>query len=196
MFYLFNANERLMSDGLVLKFSLRDMGMGRTIQEVADRLENPQKMLSEIGLVMLSSIKRNFQEGGRPVPWKPSARAIAQHGQTLVDTRRLEKSINMRVYENRVWVGTNLIYAAIHHFGGTIDKTVQVKGYTRIYKKSDMKIKSNGKWYYPISHVASHSRHINTTIPERPYMMLQDEDWETIKRIGYDYLIPVQGMPV
>ena len=57
-----------MSDGLVLKFSLRDMGMGRTIQEVADRIERPQRMLSEIRLVMLSSIKRNFQEGGRPVP--------------------------------------------------------------------------------------------------------------------------------
>ena len=185
-----------MSDGLVLKFSLRDMGMGRTIQEVADRIEQPQRMLSEIGLVMLSSIKRNFQEGGRPVPWKPSERAIEQHGQTLVDTRRLEKSISMKVYNNRVWVGTNLIYAAIHHFGGTIDKTVQVKGYTRIYKESDMKMKKDGKWYYPISHVKSHSRHMNTTIPERPYMLLQDEDWKTIKQIGYDYLIPVQGMPV
>ena len=181
--------------GLALKLSLKDMGAGQAVKQLAENISRPRKMLQEMGMVMLSSIQQNFIAQGRPVPWEPSKRAIAQHGQTLRDTGRLMNSITMKVDSNYVRVGTNVIYAAIHHFGGTIDKTVQVKGYTRIYKKSDMKMKSGGKWFYPISQVKGHSRHMNTTITARPYMMLQPEDWETIKKIGYDYLIPVQGAP-
>ncbi len=181
--------------GLVLKLSLKDIGAGQVVKQLAENISRPQRFLQEVGMVMFSSIQQNFIAQGRPVPWEPSKRALDWHGKTLRKSGRLMNSITMKVYENSVKVGTNVIYAAIHHFGGTIDKTVQVKGYKRIYKKSDMKAKSGGKWFYPISEVKSHSREMNTTIPARPYMMLQPEDWETIKKIGYDYLIPIQGAP-
>ena len=181
--------------GILFKLSLKDMGAGQTVKQLAENISKPQRILQEIGLVMLSSVQQNFIAQGRPVSWKPSQRAIIQHGQTLRDTGRLMNSITMKVYENHVRVGTNVIYAVIQHFGGEIKKGVQVKGYTRILKKSDMKMKKGGKWFYPISDVKSHSRKMNTTIPARPYMLLQDEDWELIKEIGYKYLIPIQGAP-
>lgn len=180
--------------GLALKLSLKDMGAGQAVKQLAENISRPQRMLQEIGMVMLSSIQQNFVEQGRPVPWIPSKRAIAQHGQTLRDTGRLMNSITMKVDSNSVRVGTNVIYAAAQHFGHHYDKAVSVKGYTRYYKKSDMKMKKGGKWFYPISQVASHGRTMGHTLPARPYMILQSEDWETIKQIGYNYLIPVIGV--
>ena len=41
-------------------------------------------------------------------------------GGTLTDTGRLRASISRSVSGPEVAVGTNLVYAAIHHFGGTI----------------------------------------------------------------------------
>ncbi len=179
--------------GLVLKLSLKDMGAGLAVKQLAENISRPQRMLQEMGMVMLSSVQQNFISQGRPVPWVVSKRAIAQHGQTLRDTGRLMNSITMKVDNNSVRVGTNVVYAAAQHFGHHYDKEVTVKGYIRYYKHNKASLSNRKPTYSTV--VKSHNRKMDHTLPARPYMMLQPEDWETIKKIGYDYLIPVQGAP-
>jgi phage virion morphogenesis protein len=102
-------------------------------------------LYSEIGGIVEESVDRNFREGGRFAPgdepgewvggsqrWLPSQRAQGSTskerrrktkgsgaaGQTLLDTGRLAASLTYQVSPNGVTFGTNVIYGAIHHFGG------------------------------------------------------------------------------
>jgi len=179
--------------GLALKLSLKDMGAGQAVKQLAENISRPQKMLQEMGMVMLSSIQQNFIAQGRPVLWEQSKRAKDWHGKTLRKSGRLMNSITMKVYENYVIVGTNVVYAAAQHFGHHYDKEVTVKGYVRYYKHNKASLSNRKPTYSTV--VKSHNRKMDHTLTARPYMMLQPEDWETIKKIGYDYLIPVQGAP-
>jgi phage virion morphogenesis protein len=52
--------------------------------------------------------------------WRPSARALEDGGLTLTDTGQLRQSITAASDATSAIAGTNLIYAAIHQFGGTI----------------------------------------------------------------------------
>lgn len=52
--------------------------------------------------------------------WVPSARAVAEGGQTLTDTGHLKGSLTAAHDARSAILGTNLIYAAIHQFGGRI----------------------------------------------------------------------------
>lgn len=176
--------------GLIMKLSLKDMGAGKAVKQLAERIERPQEFLREAGIYLLSSVQRNFQAQGRPVLWERSKRAIAQHGQTLRDTGRLMNSVTMKVFNNILRIGTNVIYAAIQHFGGTIDKEVSVKSHVRYYKHSKASIRNRKVTYSTV--VKAHSIQMNTTIPARPYMMAQAEDWPVIVKIGQDYFIPVR----
>lgn len=76
----------------------------------------------EIGEYLVSDTQRRFDEGIGPkgARWKPSARAKADAGQTLVDSKRLQSSIGYEARSDRVDVGTNVKYARIHQLGGTI----------------------------------------------------------------------------
>ncbi len=176
--------------GMIMKLSLEDMGAGQAVKQLAERIERPQEFLREAGVYLLSSIQQNFQAQGRPIPWERSQRAIKQHGQTLRDTGRLMNSITMKVFNNVLTVGTNVVYAAIQHFGGTIDKEVSVKAHARYYKHAKASIKTRSVTYSTT--VQSHSRKMNTTITARPYMMVQEGDWPIIIKIGQDYMIPVR----
>jgi phage gpG-like protein len=52
--------------------------------------------------------------------WKPSRRAVAQSGQTLTDTARLRRSFSYALQADGFTLGTNVKYAGIHQYGGTI----------------------------------------------------------------------------
>ena len=98
-----------------------------------------------VGEIVRSSVIRNFMQGGRPDKWTPTkglssyiTRRAGSAGRkrktytlksskgsahpagkkTLIDTGRLKNSITSRAYSNKAVVGTNVIYAAIHQFGG------------------------------------------------------------------------------
>ncbi|MFN7000266.1 phage virion morphogenesis protein [Thermaurantiacus tibetensis] len=78
--------------------------------------------MEAIAGVMEEAVRDRFADGQAPsgAPWLPSRRAREEGGRTLVDTRRLLESITQRATATSAEVGTNIIYAAIHQFGGTI----------------------------------------------------------------------------
>lgn len=95
------------------------------VRRVLGRLSQPlgRAVWAQIGQTLVASTLDRFERGRGPddVPWKPSRRAAAQGGQTLVDTSRLRDSITFRASGDGVEVGTNAVYAAIHQFGSASD---------------------------------------------------------------------------
>jgi phage gpG-like protein len=90
---------------------------------------------------------------------------------TLTDTARLRRSFAVEVSDDKVAVGTSVVYAGTHQFGakkGSFGiKAVAVKAHRRI----------NG------SDVRAHTRRVSLPwgdIPARPFLMLQDEDKSAI----------------
>lgn len=86
-----------------------------------------EKFTRAVRQVVRAEIVRNFMEGGRygtgkygggPQKWKPSKRAILQHGKTLIDTGNLMQSIYGRVDDDNIVVYVeNVPYAEKHQEG-------------------------------------------------------------------------------
>ncbi len=104
-----------------VRFDLKEMkDLSRKLKKAAHL--DMTGILRAIGVLLVSSTTERFSQGLNPegMPWIPSRRASEAGGKTLVNTSRLEKSVNFFVNESEVEVGTNLEYAAIHQHGGTI----------------------------------------------------------------------------
>lgn len=81
-----------------------------------------QPAMENMGRALKTGTQMRFRtttgpDGGQ---WEKSFRARHEGGQTLSLTRRLRNSITYQATGSSVAVGTNVIYAAIHQFGGTI----------------------------------------------------------------------------
>lgn len=77
-------------------------------------------VMDEIGDIVVAATLGRFERGQAPdgSAWKPSQRALTEGGKTLVKDEFLRNSIVSRSGPNQVEVGTNIIYARIHQFGG------------------------------------------------------------------------------
>lgn len=121
---------------------------------------NLTPLYEEIGQILLTSVARNFREGGRyslgedgewvggTQSWITSGRAERDSGQTLSDTGILASSITADVSASGVTIGTNLVYAAIHQFGGKAGRKVDGEN--------------------------------TVALPARPYLVVQEEDIDSI----------------
>jgi phage gpG-like protein len=156
----------------------------------------------EQGAVLSYSIQQNFRAGGRPTKWPKIGR---KGGAILQDTGRLRNSINVRAVrlgagKNEIVAETNLKYAAIHQYGGTItaknagalaipltkearDKRPKEFG-KRLFKKKS----KDGKTWFLAEAVGE--RIVNhyvlkkmVTIPPRPFILVQTEDLQTFTQI-------------
>lgn len=76
-------------------------------------------MLKGIGELGVRSVQRGIRNQTSPdgTSYAPVNR-FGQGGQRLQDTNRLLRSISYEVGNGRVSIGTNVIYAAMQHFGG------------------------------------------------------------------------------
>lgn len=127
---------------------------GDKIRGWEKRLDNPDKALKQIGALMVAESEYAFREQGMHDKRWPERAEVNVFGiiadltlegrntppkrrfdsrPALKDTGRLARSIAFRVVStNAVEVGTNLEYAAVHNFGGTVEskpitETVQKK---------------------------------------------------------------------
>jgi phage gpG-like protein len=152
-----------------------DQKVVQVIQGLANRLRNMKPALRIVGQILRTSVVRNFEEGGRPSRWKESKRASAEGGLTLSDTGRLRNSIHAKVFSNQVQVGTNVVYAAIQHFGGsTAPHTIFAKPGSALF-------------WPGAKHPVKKVNHPGSKIPARPFMMIQTEDWDEVKSALNDY---------
>jgi phage virion morphogenesis protein len=141
----------------------------KTLGNMLSRLGDKRPALRIVGEILRTSFSKNFEEGGRPAQWKPSRRAVREGGQTLVKTGRLVNSIFSETDASRAVVGTNVKYAAIQQLGAKIGARVilPVKGKALFWPGARHPVK---KVNWP-----------GATIPARPFLVIQDEDWAEIR---------------
>lgn len=108
--------------GVALHINLRDLERLQDRFERLGRLDGRELrlLLDELGELGVSQTRQRFRDQTGPdgTAWKPSRRLIEDGGQILVDQSILRNSIGYQAGGGRVEIGTNLIYGAIHQFGG------------------------------------------------------------------------------
>ncbi|MBE2895463.1 phage virion morphogenesis protein [Pasteurellaceae bacterium HPA106] len=131
----------------------------KALEELAKKTHYNAPLMRKLAGTMQKAVDKNFIAGGRPKWLGVKSRP---NGQPLIDTGNLRNSIQASWDNNEAIVGTNVPYAAIHHFGG---KTAphQIKP---VFKKA---LAFGGGVYSAVNHPGS-------TIPARPFMTLTPRD--------------------
>ncbi len=101
--------------GFKTNLNMLEAAIGRIETAVSEQGE----LLAAIGETLVTGTHERFEEQVGPdgEAWPASPRGKSP---LLVDTARLKNSINHQEDEQNVYVGTNVIYAAIHQYGGEI----------------------------------------------------------------------------
>lgn len=163
-----------------IKVEIKDGGVKQKLAEIAAKGGNLTPIMRVIGEIVRTSVERNFAAGGRPT-WAESQRVKREGGQTLSRSGILRRSFTLPgavvVGNNRVSVGTNVKYAAIHQFGGkTAPHTIVPR-------------KAKALFWPGAKHPVKSIKHPGSVIPARPFMMVQDEDWTEIKQSVMNYYL-------
>lgn len=96
-------------------------GVVRTVTNLAI-LNRERELLEGVGFRAVRGAQRGIREQRSPdgTPY-PATKRYGRNAKRLQDTKRLLSSINFEITgPSRVTFGTNVIYAAIQHYGGTI----------------------------------------------------------------------------
>lgn len=115
--------------GAQITLRVNDEAARRLFEALASRCRNPRPALAAVGDILIESVQRNFEEKRSPdgKPWKPVSAAYAawktrhkgrEASDILVLNRILMGSIHRQAASDRVVIGTNVPYAAVHQFGG------------------------------------------------------------------------------
>ena len=111
--------------------------LGTELARVAGVLSHPEGIMDRIGRYLVASALRRFESERAPdgTPWLKSARAVAEGNRTLTDTGQLRRSIAHVITDGggAVEVGSNVVYAAIHQFGGLAGKGRRARIPVRAY---------------------------------------------------------------
>lgn len=146
--------------------------VGPALRRISAALDDMTPVMDLIGAEIEASIASRFKQGEGPggEKWPPSGRVAAHGGQTLMESGRLRDSMTRSVSRREVEVGTNVIYAAIHQFGGTIRPK-----------------KPGGKLVFA-NQVGETVFVDEVTIPARPFMGVDDDDVAIIAETIETYL--------
>ncbi len=108
-----------------MRFDLKDQGVSAALEKLRLALPFSGDMspaMRSMARVLKAGAQLRFRSAKAPdgQPWTKSRRAAEEGGQTLSLTRRLRNSITTSATSTTAAVGTNVVYAAIHQFGGVI----------------------------------------------------------------------------
>ncbi|RYL25110.1 phage virion morphogenesis protein [Acinetobacter piscicola] len=144
------------------------------MQRVVDRVGDASKLWHDISDLIIGNTQERIRTGigTDDKPWQKSWRAQVQGGQTLRDTGRLHNSIFAKVQGNRITIGTNVKYAPILHFGGTIRP-------------------KSGKYLTFKTPLGGWVKLKSVTIPPRPFLGISVDDSQEILFEIEEYLYKV-----
>lgn len=100
----------------------------KKLAQMAKNSVNLRPALQDIENMLQSSVEQNFVDEGRPKAWKGLSESRKKQrekrkpkptwpGQILTETGQLRGSINTRIQEKNVLIGSNLEYAKKHQDG-------------------------------------------------------------------------------
>lgn len=149
------------------------------IEVMNDHAVHLKPVLAAVGNLVVKSVKQNFRAGGRPEKWTPSKKP---KGKTLIGTGALQRQIHYKVDDDEsgvtIMTGPQK-YAAIHQFGGTT-------------APHEITAKNRRALQFTVGGVTLYRKsvhHPGSSIPARPYMLLQDEDIKVIENMMIQHIV-------
>ncbi len=138
------------------------------LEALARRCQQRQPLMRHISMIMEAGVQDNFRAGGRP-----SWLGVKRGGKPLTDTGHLKNSITTVSDNDSATVGTNVEYAAIHHFGGTTRPHV-------IRPRHKKALAFGGRVFKKVNHPGS-------KIPARPFLTLTPSEYAEIDNAIQQY---------
>ena len=145
--------------GVAVNIKIDDREVRKLLGGILKRMGNPKSAMKILGAIARTSIVRNFEKGGRPTKWQ----ALSP------ETLKTKK-------------GTAILRE--QGMAGGLMGAINYKPF------SDKVVISANKVYAAIHHFGGKAgRGKKVTIPARPYMMVQDEDWVEMKAALGDFIV-------
>ncbi len=119
------------SDNLV-NITINDKSLRQSLNVLELAATDLTPAMRKIAGTLLTETQLNFMDEGRPA-WTPSLAAEERDGQTLQLTGRLMGSVSTDYDDRQAAVGTNVVYGAIHQFGGKTGRNESVELEARPY---------------------------------------------------------------
>ncbi|EIJ5166959.1 TPA: phage virion morphogenesis protein [Salmonella enterica] len=119
------------SDNLVT-ITINDKSLRQSLRALEVAATDLSPAMRKIAGTLLTETQLNFMDEGRP-SWTPSLAAVERDGQTLQNTGRLMGSVSTDHDDRQAAVGTNVVYGAIHQFGGEAGRNQSVELEARPY---------------------------------------------------------------
>jgi len=182
-----------MTNGALINYQIvDDKKVVALLKKAGEKAKNLRVPLKQCGILMLRSIDKNFKAEGRPKRWAPlSPMTIAMRrkkgrgAKILQDTGMGKGSIVYEVVsDQKVQIGTRLDYMRIHQEGGSI----------KVPARDIYPVKAKAlHWVDPKTGEDVFSMHVHqdertAKIPQRKFLLYQEEDKVNIIRIFNDYL--------
>ena len=182
-----------MTNGALISYEIKDDEKVRALlKQAGEKAKDLRIPLKRAGILMLGSIDKNFREEGRPKRWAPlSPMTIAMRrkegkgAKILQDTGIGRGSIVYEVVsDQKVQIGTRLDYMRKHQEGATIN----------IPARDIYPVKAKAlHWVDPgtgedIFAMHVHQKARTAKLPQRMFLLFQEEDKVNIVKIFTEYL--------
>lgn len=162
-----------------INVTIEDAGLKALIERLKIRLTNMTPVMKEIGQIVRNSVIKNFQQGGRP-QWKSLSPVT------------LGLSWKLKGKQTHVKSGKRETKAFERYKSGKkilIDTARLMKSITSKGFRDRAEVGTN-VIYGAIHQLGGQAgRGLKVTIPARPYLMVQDEDWAEIRKVVENYLV-------
>jgi phage virion morphogenesis protein len=145
------------------------------------------RMDESIGAAMVASTQRRFRAQRSPLgnPWKPSRRALKEHGQTLVKRGLLLGSLTFNVIPGKgVEWGSPMKYAGVHQTGADITVYPRSQQIFRTIRGNTLLPRFVKKSKANFASWATISKAYTIHIPARPYLGIDQQDAQEISEIA------------
>lgn len=155
-----------------VQITITDDELRRAIAGLSRLARDPAPALEQVGEALHFSTTERQRAGRAPdgSAWpalNPAYRAEKSGNEMLRESGRLMGSLSRQVRGRQLRFGTNVVYAAIHQFGGTI------------------RAKGGGRLAFFLG--GGLQRPSSVTIPARPFLGISAEDREEIIAIFTDF---------
>lgn len=122
----------------MIKISVDSSDLERGLSQLLQNVQNRRPMMTSVATELQSMTEDNFESeswGGQK--WKQSQRAANESGKTLQKTGQLAASLTTQASNDFARIGSNKVYAAIHHLGGQAGRGHKVSLPARPYLPID-----------------------------------------------------------
>lgn len=152
--------------------------------------QSKPKLFDAIGQTVVSNIRSRWTKGeGLEGKWRLSGRVMREGGTTLRDTSRSMNSITHNVLPGGVEIGTDVEYAAIHHFGGEIHYEARMR---RTYFRQNQWTGLVGNKFVRKARSnfmqESMGKAYKINMPRRPFLGLTESDEQEVLNIITEHL--------